>query len=352
VALIQGLAGVGKTSLAAEMVHLGFERFDYVLAFQAKGVALGIEELYQGLDFRLAKASKPYRERCQADEIAAVFLAPTDRLKGKERYEALAYNLVDAMSAERILLVLDNFETNLVPGTEGCADPAWERLLEILADRLGETGSRVMVTSRHTPAVLEGKALWIPLGALPIAEAKVHFQNHAVLSALWYEHLTRTLRSARELAGQAKLTRCCVLDDAHQAVSLAQQVARQVALARQALALRERLPDPEHRAASHNNLAVCLRATGSPDEARSHQLAAFVYRLVTGLYRRYSLRNLTIDIREAASRGERFDFPRLATLLADPAFAPLRTFLTERGDDLPALQTRIDQLVEEARATP
>jgi hypothetical protein len=187
VALIQGLAGLGKTSLAAEMVHLGFERFDYVLAFQAKGVALGIEELYQGLDFRLAKASKPYRERCQADEMAAVFLAPTDRLKGKERYEALAYNLVDAMSAERILLVLDNFETNLVPGTEGCADPAWERLLEILADRLGETGSRVMVTSRHTPAVLEGKALWIPLGALPIAEAKVHFQNHAVLSALWYE---------------------------------------------------------------------------------------------------------------------------------------------------------------------
>jgi tetratricopeptide (TPR) repeat protein len=187
-ALIQGLAGLGKTSIAAEIVNLGFERFDYVLAFQGKGTALGIEKMLQDLDFRLAKASKAYRERCQADEMAAVFLTPTTRLTGPARYEALAYNLVDAMSTERILLVLDNFETNLVTGAQGyvCADPAWERLIEILLERLGETGSRVMVTSRHKPAVLEGKALWIPMGALPIAEAKLYFQNHAVLRALWY----------------------------------------------------------------------------------------------------------------------------------------------------------------------
>src|SRR6185437_13842344 len=50
----------------------------------------------------------------------------------------------------------------------------------------GETGSRVLVTSRHRPAVLEGKALWIPLGALPIEEAALYFQNHAVLRCLWY----------------------------------------------------------------------------------------------------------------------------------------------------------------------
>ncbi len=188
VALIQGLAGLGKTSLAAEVVSLGFERFDYVLAFQAKGTALGIEELYRRVDQRLTVASVDYRERCKANAMERVFVEAEDGFKGPERYEQLAYNLVQAMSAERILLVVDNFETNLVVGKQGyaCAEPAWERLLEILADRLGETGSRVMVTSRHKPAVLEETALWIPMGALPIAEAKLYFQNHAVLRALWY----------------------------------------------------------------------------------------------------------------------------------------------------------------------
>src|SRR5262249_20824180 len=164
VALIQGLAGLGKTSLAAEVVHLGFERFAYVLAFQGKGTALGIEDMYRRLDQRLTLASKAYRERCQADEMAAVFLEPTARLTGKERYEALAYNLVDAMSAERILLVLDNFETNLVTGARGyaCADPAWERLFQILSERLGETGSPGLVAHRQKTSGFEEEGRWGP----------------------------------------------------------------------------------------------------------------------------------------------------------------------------------------------
>jgi tetratricopeptide (TPR) repeat protein len=121
-------------------------------------------------------------------------------------------------------------------------------------------------------------------------------------------------------------------------------------LARQALALRERLPDPGGRAISHNNLAIYLRATGSPDEARAHQLADLIYTLVTGLDLRDSLHNLANRIRESASRSEVFAFPPLATLLADPAFAPLRTFLHQRNADLPALQARLDALVQEAGA--
>lgn len=35
-ALAQGLAGMGKTALAAEIIQLWFRRFDYVFAFQAK----------------------------------------------------------------------------------------------------------------------------------------------------------------------------------------------------------------------------------------------------------------------------------------------------------------------------
>src|SRR5579871_60908 len=112
VALIQGLAGLGKTSLAAEAVHLGFERFDYVLAFQAKGTPLGIEDMYRRIDQRLTVASVAYRERCEANAMQRVFVESKDGFTGRERYEALAYNLVDAMTAERILLVLDNFETN------------------------------------------------------------------------------------------------------------------------------------------------------------------------------------------------------------------------------------------------
>ena len=122
-----------------------------------------------------------------------------------------------------------------------------------------------------------------------------------------------------------------------------------LALERQALALLDRLPDLVGRAGSHNNLASYLHAAGSPAEARSHQLAALVYILFTGHNPRLYLRNLALRIRESTARGERFAFPTLTALLADPSFAPLRAFLQERGADLAALQARIDALVEEAR---
>ncbi len=40
VALVQGLAGMGKTAMASEAVHHWHHRFDWMLAFQAKPVAL------------------------------------------------------------------------------------------------------------------------------------------------------------------------------------------------------------------------------------------------------------------------------------------------------------------------
>lgn len=192
VALIQGLAGMGKTSLAAEAIHLWFGRFDHVLAFQTKGTALSAEGMLQRVDQKLVVSSKAYRERCAEDELRKVWLAPgTEGFSAAAREEVCRNNLVDALGQERVLVVLDNFETNLIgkPGAEGeyaCGDPAWERLLGELAERLKGTGSRVLVTSRHKPAALEDKALWLPLGPLEMREAALFFQGHAPLRELWF----------------------------------------------------------------------------------------------------------------------------------------------------------------------
>lgn len=194
IAIIQGLAGLGKTALAAESIHLGYERFDYVLAFQARGGPLPIEELYRQMDQRLALASPVYRERCEENELAKIYLPPGRPLSGAQREEALRNNLIEVMRCERILLVLDNFETNLRSerGLEGYAasDPAWDRLLEELADRLRESGSRVLITSRHRPAApARGeRMLWVYLGPLPVAEAMLFFEGCLPLRELWYGH--------------------------------------------------------------------------------------------------------------------------------------------------------------------
>ena len=61
------------------------------------------------------------------------------------------------------------------------------------------------------------------------------------------------------------------------------------------------------------------------------------------------LRNLAIDMREAAAAGGRYELPRLAELLARPEFEPLRRTLTEWKVALDELQATINQHVEEVR---
>ncbi len=122
-------------------------------------------------------------------------------------------------------------------------------------------------------------------------------------------------------------------------------------LERQALAVRNRLPDPSDRAISHNNLAKYLEKLGRTDQWPQHDLAAVVYWLCAGHgeHVRTWLRNLAIRIRRAAAAGGRYELPRLADLLAQPAFAPLATWLAANQIDLDQLQARIDQLVEQTR---
>ncbi|MHC4475993.1 MAG: tetratricopeptide repeat protein, partial [Planctomycetota bacterium] len=190
-ALVQGLAGLGKTALAAEAIHLWHRRFDYVLAFQAKPTALTIDEFYRRLDSKLTLASGAYRNKCERSHYESVHLASTEKLKGQDRYERMRTNLIEALRDEAILLVLDNFENNLETvasdGGYRCADPQWDRLLTELAERLPETRSRVLVTSRHLLSVLSGneKVLWIPLGPLPMGEAGLYVRSHPVLYELY-----------------------------------------------------------------------------------------------------------------------------------------------------------------------
>lgn len=132
--------------------------------------------------------------------------------------------------------------------------------------------------------------------------------------------------------------------DVHQAITQA----------RRALAFSEQLPNPEHRAISHNNLANYLErhgATPALAESTRHQLAALIYQLVAGLgqHLQTSVRNYVIRFRRARATDMRFAVPRVTELLADPAFHPLERWLRERQVDPDELQKDVDQFLEQAR---
>jgi tetratricopeptide (TPR) repeat protein len=124
-----------------------------------------------------------------------------------------------------------------------------------------------------------------------------------------------------------------------------------IGLGRQALAVRNRLSNLEDRAVSHSNLASYLHRLGIVEEDAQHRLAAISYALVVRHYRllEHNLRNLAIDMREAAASGGSYELPRLAELLACPEFEPLRRTLTEWKVAVEELQAEIDQRVEEVR---
>jgi tetratricopeptide (TPR) repeat protein len=127
-------------------------------------------------------------------------------------------------------------------------------------------------------------------------------------------------------------------------------VGQAIDMERAALAVHDRLPNPGDRADSHHNLSTYLHKAGYGDQAKDHQLADLVYTMTAKLDMRISLQNLANRIHQASTHGERFDLPGLADLLARPAFAPLHTFLAERGHSVKDLQPEIDALIEQARA--
>jgi tetratricopeptide (TPR) repeat protein len=198
VALIQGLAGLGKTVLAAEAIHLWHEPFDCVLAFQAKPSPLQLDDFCRQVDQHLMFESNRYREKCRQNPYARVYLDYDPQMfpSPEMRYERMRANLVEALRDEAILLVLDNFENNLERVETGagsslyaCSDPGWDDLLSALGRDLPSTPrSRLLVTTRHRPRALSGAAttLWVPLGPLPMGEAALYLRSRPELRRLLF----------------------------------------------------------------------------------------------------------------------------------------------------------------------
>ena len=131
-------------------------------------------------------------------------------------------------------------------------------------------------------------------------------------------------------------------------------VAQAITQQRRALALCEQLPDPGDRAISHNNLANYLERSGTPSalaESPRHQLAALIYWLVAGLGQdlQTSLRNYAIRFPPRPRRRHELTVPRVAELLADPAFRPLDDWLRQRQVDVAEVQAAVDQVLDQAR---
>jgi tetratricopeptide (TPR) repeat protein len=199
VALVQGLAGLGKSAFTAEAIHLWHRRFDLIFAFQSKPLPLAVEDFYRLVDLKLRLNSAVYPNTCERSPNAAVHLPATTLLTGAPRLDQMLVNLLEALYNENILLVLDNFDSNLesVAGPQGyrCQDPAWDRLLAELAARLPPAGSRVIITSRHRLVTLADphKVLWLPLGPLSMGDSALYVLSHDSLRRLYY----------RDAAGQA-----------------------------------------------------------------------------------------------------------------------------------------------------
>jgi hypothetical protein len=192
VAVITGLGGMGKTALVAEALSLWEKRFEWVLLYQAKPNALNFDATLSDIHMKLKGELGRYHEHMQKRPADAIYRAADAEFTGQARLDRLTRNLIRALKDEAILLVLDNFETNLKPNPEAgesqqwaCKDPAWDRCLELFASELAGTPSRVFITSRRPIAALSGKGCHrMQLGPLPSGEAALYLREHQGLSKM------------------------------------------------------------------------------------------------------------------------------------------------------------------------
>jgi tetratricopeptide (TPR) repeat protein len=183
VALVQGMGGMGKTALAAEAIDLWKEQFDWVLLFQAKPNALSLDTTLSDIHRLLYAELKTYHDHVQENPADEIWRAAEGDFRGEARMRRIGENLLRAMQDEAILLVLDNFETNLKKNEDECQDPEWDRLLALLAAELPGSASRVLLTCRRPIAAPHYRVM---LGPLPAGEAALYLRSHPDLRPLLF----------------------------------------------------------------------------------------------------------------------------------------------------------------------
>lgn len=192
VAVITGLGGMGKTALTAEALTLWESRFEWVLLYQAKPNRLEFEATLRDIHMKLMGELKLYHDHVRTNPADAIYRDPdpTSGFAGPARLQRLTRNLLRALKDEPMLLVLDNFETNVKdadPANQlsGCQDPAWDDCLALLATELSGSPSRLLITCRRPLAALPGQtAHLVRLGPLPSSEAALYLKEQPTLGRL------------------------------------------------------------------------------------------------------------------------------------------------------------------------
>jgi hypothetical protein len=168
VAVIIGLGGMGKTALVAEALALWERRFEWVLLYQAKPNPLGFDrDFLWNTHIRLTEKSDSYRSRITANSREAIWLPAEGDFTGQRRFNVMLENLIAIFRAHSILLVLDNFETNLKPQAEPSSvagRPVWDLSgygLGSLPDGAGSGTRRLAVAGAdHQPQAPGGAGEW------------------------------------------------------------------------------------------------------------------------------------------------------------------------------------------------
>ena len=179
--LIHGLGGVGKSTLAAQLVHrlaeAGWPRISVAGEtspdgiFEALGQELVSQAVAQGLD-----------EKHPRRQLAAVLRRPD--LDWQDRFEVLSGSL---LASTPLLVLLDNFEDNLAPAEIGyeLKDPGLAALLARWARNPGK--SRLLVTCRYPvplPDEAQRRLAAFHLGPLSFAETRKLLWRLPALDAL------------------------------------------------------------------------------------------------------------------------------------------------------------------------
>jgi tetratricopeptide (TPR) repeat protein len=186
---------MGKTALAAEALALWEGRFEWVLLYQAKPV-LSLDATLRDIHAKLKGEDGRYAKYIAKHGADAIYREANAEFTGHDRFVRLTRNLIRALKDEPILIVLDNFEENLRPGTTECADPEWASTLAALAAGLVGSPSRVLITCRRPLAALAGEAAHhVLLGPLPPAEAALYLREQPALSRMIFgdDHVERAL---------------------------------------------------------------------------------------------------------------------------------------------------------------